>query len=948
MAYDPSRVEAKWRERWAQEGWYEVDPEGDPDDVTFVTVAYPYPNGAMHVGHVRTYTVPDVYARYRRMRGDTVLFPMAWHVTGTPIIGAVERLQKREPEQVRILRDVFEVPEEDFPELETPMGFARYFIENSYKHSMRLLGLSIDWRREFTTNDEPYREFISWQYETLRDHDRLTEDTHPVNYCTNEQQPVTTHDLLEGEDAEFQEYTLVKFGLDDAVVPMATLRPETVRGVTNAYVHPTGRYVRAIVDGQAWIVSEDAAEKLDLQQREVEVESTVAAEALIGAEVENPVTGDAIPILPATFVDVDNATGVVMSVPAHSPDDWVALQALKADPSPLEAAGLDPAILEEIQPVQIAEVEGYGEQPAAEVVEAWGIEDQDDPALEEATQELYNREFHQGRLTPAYGEFAGERIEDVRDAFRERYVEAGAFDTMYEFNEEVVCRCGGDVEVAVQDTWFLKYNDPDWRRATREALDGAEILPESSRDQYEHTIGWLEEWPCIRNYGLGTPLPWDEEFIIEPLSDSTIYMAFYTLAHRLDGVDGPVDRELFREVFQAEDPSPAAAALREEFEYWYPVDVRFSASELIPNHLTFYLYHHADLFEPPKWPAGITTMGMGLVKGKSMSSSAGRVVLADQTVEEYGADTVRFFLMNSAEPWQDFDWRPDPVGNTRDQLDRFWRRAVDLIEGPEGDRELEPIDRWLLGRLQRTVETTTAALEAYETRTASQAAFFEIEEDLRWYRRRADLDRPGARWTLREVLRTRLRLLAPFVPFMANELHERLTGEAAEGADWPAADETLVREDLEVGEALVRDLVDDIQNIVDVTETEPGRIRIYAAADWKREVLGAVLEAEATEAGEIVGELMADARFRERGGAVPDLVERLVESVHARPRALIGALPGVDEVSVLERAAGFLAEEFDADIEVYREDEGPPDPAGRADAAIPGRPAIHVEPAGGD
>ncbi|MFW6449345.1 MAG: class I tRNA ligase family protein, partial [Halobacteriota archaeon] len=676
-----------------------------------------------------------------------------------------------------------------------------------------------------------------------------------------------------------------------------------------------------------------------------EVEAPVPTAELIGAEVENPVTGEAIAILPATFVDVDNATGVVMSVPAHSPDDWVALEALREDPSPLVTAGLDPAILDGIEPVQIAEVEGYGTYPAAEVVEAWEIEDQDDPALEEATQELYNREFHQGRLTAAYGEYAGELIEDVRDAFRDRYAEAGAFDTMYEFNEEVVCRCGGDVEVAVQDTWFLRYNDPDWRGATREALDRAEILPEGSRDQYEHTIGWLEEWPCIRNYGLGTPLPWDEEFIIEPLSDSTIYMAFYTLAHRLDELEGPVDRELFREVFQASEPSPAAAALREEFEYWYPVDVRFSASELIPNHLTFYLYHHADLFERTRWPAGITTMGMGLVKGKSMSSSAGRVVLADRTVEEYGADTVRFFLMNSAEPWQDFDWRPDPVRNTRDQLERFWRRAVELIEGPAGSRDLEPIDRWLLSRLQRTIEATTEALETYETRAASQAAFFEIEDDLRWYRRRTDTDRPGARWTLREVLRTRLRLLAPFVPFMTNELHERLTGEAAERAPWPAVDESLLREDLEAGEELVRDLVDDVGNIVDVTETDPGRIHIYAAADWKRSVLEAVLRAEGAESGEIIGELMEEQRFRERGEAVPDLVGRLVEYVHARPRELVDVLPEIDELAVLERAAGFLGATFDAEVEVHHEDGDPPDPGGRADAAIPGRPAIHVEPA---
>ena len=92
--YDPQALEARWRERWAEEGRYEADPAAAADeDPTFITVPYPYPSGGMHIGHARTYTVPDVYARYRRQQGDNVLFPIAWHVTGTPIIGAVERLK---------------------------------------------------------------------------------------------------------------------------------------------------------------------------------------------------------------------------------------------------------------------------------------------------------------------------------------------------------------------------------------------------------------------------------------------------------------------------------------------------------------------------------------------------------------------------------------------------------------------------------------------------------------------------------------------------------------------------------------------------------------------------------------------------------------------------------------------------------------------------------------
>jgi len=969
--YDPGAIESAWRDRWREAGTYEADPD-EPGDPTFITVPYPYPSGGMHIGHARTYTVPDVYARYRRLQGDNVLFPIAWHVTGTPIIGAVERLKKGEEEQLSVLRDTYNVPEETLEDLETPMGFARYFIEEHYKKGMRQLGLSVDWRREFTTNDERYSKFITWQYETLNERGLLEKGLHPVKYCTNEQQPVTTHDILEGEGAEFQEYTLIKFAVDvgggTAVAPMATLRPETVRGVTNAFVKPSASYVRASVDGETWVVSEQAAEKLRLQEREVAVEETFQGQELVGKRVTNPVTDEEMLLLPATFVDPDNATGVVMSVPAHSPDDYVALQEVKARADELTGYGIDPDEVRAIEPVPILTIEGYGAIPAQDAVEEHGITSQDDPKLADATQELYNREFHQGRLVEAYGEYAGEVVEDVRERFREDYRRRGAFDTMNEFTEEVVCRCGGDVEVAKQETWFLRYNDEEWRAKTKRAIERMDAVPENTREQYTHTVDWLNKWPCIRNYGLGTRLPWDDDFVIEPLSDSTIYMAYYTIAHRLDDIPpAEMDREFFDTLFygseaveDGEVPSTSdssgdeprgtderALELREEWDHWYPVDYRVSANDLISNHLTFFLYHHAELFDEGNWPGGITIMGMGLLEGESMSSSKGHVVLPGEAVDRYGADTVRFFLLNSAEPWQDFDWRADLVESTHDQLRRFYDRAGRVIEDapeagetpPVEDRRL--IDRWLLSKLQTTVRESTEALEQFETRTASQAAFYGFQEHLRWYRRRADLDRLSARATLREVLEARLRLLAPFVPFMANELHERLTGDPVD--DWPAADPDLESEAVEARERLIERLTADVGDILDVTGADPGTIRVYVAADWKREVLERVLET-GPDVGAVMGEVMSDPDLRERGDEVNELVRDLVEVVRERDEADLRAILDVDERATYEGASGFLAREFGADVEVYAEDDPDVvDPGGKAGSAQPLRPAVHVE-----
>jgi leucyl-tRNA synthetase len=359
-----------------------------------------------------------------------------------------------------------------------------------------------------------------------------------------------------------------------------------------------------------------------------------------------------------------------------------------------------------------------------------------------------------------------------------------------------------------------------------------------------------------------------------------------------------------------------------------------------------------------------------------MSSSKGHVVLPSDAIEAYGADTVRFYLLNSAEPWGDYDWRDDQVASTRESLDRFWTRAVDVIDaagGPVGDggaadrspldlsggggdadgegapaadAGLKRIDRWLLSKLQSTVREVTDAMEGYETRTASQAAFHGFEAPLRWYRRRTEgEDRPGIDATRRRVLETRLRLLAPFVPFLANELHERLTGVPADDAAWPEPAPAFERRSVEVEEGLVRDLTDDVADVLDVTGVDPETIRIYVAAPWKRRVFDAVREAGGGNAdrGDVMGRVMQYESLRERGDAVNDLAGDLIAFARDHDDGTLSHLAETDETDVYDGAAGFLAREFDATVEVHRGDDDPPDPGEKAGDAVPFRPAIYVE-----
>ena len=159
---DFERLERKWQSIWEERRLFEADP--DPGREKFyITVAYPYPNSPQHIGHGRTYTITDVYARYKRMRGYNVLFPMAFHYTGTPILAMAKRIEAGDEELIRIFTNVYGIPKEKLSDFRDPLAMARYFHEE-IKDGMKRMGYSIDWRREFTTIDPQYGKLIEWQF----------------------------------------------------------------------------------------------------------------------------------------------------------------------------------------------------------------------------------------------------------------------------------------------------------------------------------------------------------------------------------------------------------------------------------------------------------------------------------------------------------------------------------------------------------------------------------------------------------------------------------------------------------------------------------------------------------------------------------------------------------------------------------------------------------------
>lgn len=920
--------ERRWGERWSRE--FEADPSGK--EKMYINVAFPYPSGAMHVGHGRTYTVPDVIARFWRMRGRQVLFPMGFHVTGTPVIGISKRIARGDEKTVRLYRDLYRVSPAELERFTDPMVIVRYF-SNEYERVMRSLGLSIDWRRRFITVDPHYSRFIVWQYLHLRERGCVVRGAHPVKYCPQCENPVGDHDLLEGDKAEILKFTLVMFELDGALLPAATLRPETTYGVTNIWANPEVTYVRAMVDGKEWVISREAAEKLSLQDHEVRVIGELPPGSLLGKHASHPLCGS-VPILPATFVDPDMGSGIVMSVPAHAPYDYIALR-------DLQQKGMH----RELVPISLISVEGHGEFPAKDAVERAGIKDQNDTRLESITQEVYSAEFASGRMLERYG---GGSVREARDRVADLLVEKYGSVPMYEFDiRPVVCRCGGRVYVKIlHDQWFLQYSDPSWKEAVSAQMARVEIVPPETRAEFERTVGWLKDWACTRRVGLGTKLPWDPAWIIEPLSDSTIYMAYYTIAHRIKSI--PAEKltpEVFDYIFLGRE-SPdlperdALEGMRREFLYWYPYDYRFSAKDLISNHLTFQLFHHQAIFPPGLQPKGMVVFGMGLLNGSKMSSSKGNVVLLEDAIEEYGPDTVRLFLVGSAEPWQDFDWRDVLVSSTRRQIERFRSTVEEIWKGETGETAADPwMDRWLTSRLQGRIAAATRALEQFQTRQALQEAFHGIDADLRWYRRRTGEEGVSTS-ALRELVRVWVRLLSPFIPFTAEELWSHMgQGGLASLASWPEPSPGRVERRVELAEELVARTFEDIESIVKLLRFTPSEITIFVAPEWKKQIFRSI--AESGNPRGAIAEVMKNPEARRRGKEAAEAAKQIAALVHRLPPSLLQAILGedLDEEEVFGRARGFYEREFGVRVKVEAaEGSGHPKAAG----ALPFKPALLI------
>jgi leucyl-tRNA synthetase len=549
---------------------------------------------------------------------------------------------------------------------------------------------------------------------------------------------------------------------------------------------------------------------------------------------------------------------------------------------------------------------------------------------------------------------------------------------MYELvNKPVRCRCGAECVVKLlNDQWFLNYSKKEWKALAHECISKMDIVPHDIRQEFDYVIDWLRERACARKSGLGTKLPWDEEWTIESLSDSVIYMAYYIIAKYINSktISGDDDdnKNNITDAFfdyvllgagssdqvakECRIPAYTVQQIRNEFSYFYPVDSRHSGRDLVPNHLTFFIFNHVAIFDKKNWPRQIVVNGSVLMEGKKMSKSLGNIIPLRAAIREHGADTIRLAILVSAEILQDADFSFDTARGIRSKLLGIFEMAekycssMQQVTEQQHQQQLE--DKWLISRLQRTIAETSASMDRLRIREAIHHTLYSLDQDLQWYLKRAAAKRrENVSGTLAQFLNVQIRMLAPFAPFTAEEVWERMGNkQSITVACWPVAEEGKIDIVAEESEFLISSLLADLQNIVKVTKMTPTKIVIYNSASWKTQVYKAIL-ANILEGrinfGEIMKQLIANPETA-NAKTDPKLVQKMMEDIlsaplEARSRRL--KLTEFNEVIAIRDAQSLLSAEINkAQIVVYSEqDPTKYDPKSRGKSARPFKPAIYIE-----
>ena len=805
--------EKSWQRVWESEEVFASEP--DDREKFLITVPWPYTSGPLHVGHGRTYTIADIMARFLRMTGYNVLFPMGFHESGTPIGSISHKIASGDKRTIDLYRkyisqyDSGENVDEILKGFEDPTKVADYFSDKIINDFIAL-GFSIDWRRKFRSIEPNFSNMVKWQFRQLGKQDRLKKGSHPVLFSIDDGNAVGEDDIEDGDTDKvaIEKFLVVLFKASgkDFYLGAGSLRAETIFGITNLWYNPDITYVLMNVDNKKVVVSQWCSKKIENQIQNVEVIRTISPEEFANETFSVPLAQKHVKIFQNRHLKEGQATGIVYSVPGHSVNDLSYLNEYE--------------IL--IEPIEIITVKGKISSARA------AMKKFNEPS--EANLQLYREEYYDGIMVEKLDIIGGLSVKDARERMFNVLKEKDLGFDFYECSREARTRDGKPVIVAViHDQWFIDYAQPQWKEETIAHVKNMEFKPDFYSTNMVDIINWLEERACARQRGLGTRLPQQEDWVIESLSDSTIYPAYYTFSHLITENNGnELTDEFFSYVLQGKNvngykPSPLAISCRNSFQYWYGVDRRITSAAHMSNHLAFYIFNHVALFEEKFLPKGISIAGMVISNGAKISKSKGNAVSLMDVVNTHGADIFRLYVALVAELDSTLDWNEKEVENIHGVYNSLSNIFSAVVESGINKKDPGLYMDVFLAKFRIHLGHYAAMMEKQQVRGASVEIIYEVLKDL------GELSSLGLDQikATEKIMQQWLKALSPIVPHLADHYWRAFGNESLLEREIihiekvNESDENLISQF-----EYVKGIIRDVRDIMNVTKIKPSQIDI--------------------------------------------------------------------------------------------------------------------------
>ena len=936
--YDYIKIEEKWQKKWFKEKIYVAKKQNNKK--FFIHFAYPGVSGYLHVGHMRGFTYCDIIARYKRMQKFDVIFPAGFHASGIPSIGFAKKVERKEKQTIKLLKE-YGLDEKSIQKLSDPNEVVKYFANVYVEDYWKKFGFLIDYTRIMSTVSEGYKKFITWQFLKLNDNNLLIKKPHFAPFCPN-CGPVAVDksetDILKGGSSEILEFTVIKFIMNDkTILPAATLRPETIFGVTNMWINPDVEYIKVKIDDEKWILSKEAFKKLKNQIENVEkTNEKITGKELIDKTCKIPAIGREIPILSGSFADPKVATGIVMSVPAHAPYDWIALVESNKN----------------IDPITIIDLKGYGTNPAKQECEKLDIKSQNEKEkLNIATEELYKNEFHKGFLNEKCGKYAGIKISDIKDEVKNELINNNNAIIMREFSEEVICRCQTQVLIKkIPDQWFIKYSDIDLTEQTKKHIESMNIYPQEYKNELPGVLDWFDDRACIRKGSwLGTEFPFKKDWIIEPISDSTLYPAYYIISKYINEEKikpSDLTEQFFDYVFlNKEKPEkPVWNDIKKDFDYWYPIDINLGGKEHKTVHFPVFLMNHVAIMPKVKRPKGIFVHWWVTQKGKEkISKSKGGAEHINEAAIKYGVDAMRLYYAHIGSPYVDIEWDEDTVIKYKNRLANIFMQ----IQGFKKIKNKinENLDKWLKSNLYSTIKKIFNAFENLDIRIAANEIFFEMQKNISWY-----IKRGGSNKEMVDIFtKNWLLLMTPITPHISEELWTNYVKSGFVSNEFYSKfDENNISEQDEIGEYLLQEVINDISEILKVTKIIPKKIFIYTSPSWKQKIFRKAISLNSENKLDMsifMKQIMSEPFMKSNAKQVSQFVGKIIIEVKKLSEFDKNKyLADINEKDYLKSAEDYLRKIFNCEIKIFcADDKDIYNPKNKAHFALPLRPAIYIE-----